>query len=177
MLISLKIVSMFLFLPMMTVVGQVEIDNSTKAHNKIKGIYMYQFAKLINWPKEYRSGDFIIGVYGDEALYNQMSSAFTDKLIGNQKIKINRYVSSSEISNCHILYVSEKKSESLEKIKKKNKTKTIIVGQQEGLLSKGAAINFVIQDSKIKFEINKTSVDKQGLIFGQTLIKLASDIL
>jgi len=159
----------------MTVVGQV--DDATKAHNKIKGIYMYQFAKLINWPKEFRSGDFIIGVYGDEPLYKQMSSAYNDKLIGNQKIKVDRYISTSEISNCHILYVSEKKIGNLEKIRKKNKTKTIIVGQQEGLLSKGAAINFVIKDSRIKFEINKTSVDKQGLIFGQTLIKLASDIL
>ena len=41
----------------------------------------------------------------------------------------------------------------------------------------GAAINFVIKDNRIKFEINKTSVDKQGLIFGQTLIKLASNVL
>jgi len=175
MLISLKIVSMFLFFPMITIVGQV--DDATKAHNKIKGIYMYQFAKLINWPKEYRSGDFVIGVYGDEELYQQMHSAYTDKLIGNQKIKVNRYISSAEISNCHLLYLSDNKSESLIKIKKKNKTKTIIVGQQEGLLDKGAAINFVIKDSRIKFEINKTSVDKQGLIFGQTLIKLASNIL
>ena len=53
---------------------------------KIKGMYVYQFAKNIIWPKEYyKSDEFIFGFLDDDTLYNQVSKSYSNKLIREKK--------------------------------------------------------------------------------------------
>ena len=50
--------------------------------------FVANFAKNVNWPDDHFNGNFIIGVYGDQDLFNQLNKSYTDKLIGSQKIKV-----------------------------------------------------------------------------------------
>lgn len=149
-----------------------------KANNKIKGMYVYQFAKNVDWPKEYKSGDFVIGVYGEESLYEQLSASYSGKLIGSQTIKIKYFDASTSVNNCHILYIAAKNSSKTSELAKKlNKSKTLIVANNDGGLNEGAVINFVVKESKIAFEVSKKNAEKSDLIIGQTLTKLAANVM
>ena len=53
----------------------------------MKSMYIYQFAKNVYWPKAYTTGDFTIGIYGSEDLFNFLNTSFKDKSLGQQKIK------------------------------------------------------------------------------------------
>ena len=153
-------------------------QNGEKANNKIKGMYMYQFAKNVDWPKQYKSGDFVIGVYGNKELYEQINSYYSGKLVGSQPIKVSYFESSSAINNCHILYIAHNyRSKTSELAKKMSHNKTLIVSDGEGALSEGAIINFVVKDSKIAYEISKKNAEKSDLIIGQMLTKLAANIM
>ena len=149
------------------------------ANNKIKGIYMYQFAKNVNWAnKEYNTGDFIIGVYGERGLYNQLSTTYSGKLVGSQVIKVKYFEASSNVTNCHILYIAKKNSSKVVDLSKKLKSgKTLIVSDEKGLLTSGSVINFIIKDSRIAFEISTTNAKKKELEIGQKLTKLATNVL
>lgn len=153
-------------------------QSGDKANNKIKGIYVYQFAKNVDWPKEFKSGDFVIGVFGEHALYDQLNNSYSGKLIGSQTIKVKYFESSTSIDNCHILYIAaENSSKTSDLSKKLNKDKTLIVSSNTGALSSGAMINFVIKNSKIAFEINTKNAGKSDLTIGQTLTKLAATVM
>ena len=159
-----------------TVIGQT--NDAAKANAKLKGMFVYQFAKNVDWPKEDKTGDFIIGVYGDETIYKQLSTSYTGKLIGSQPIKVIRYISSSEIKSCHILYISESKSGQVEAISKQIKSNnSLVITNKNGLLSSGSLINFIVKQNKLTFEINKSKAEKTNLIIGQTLTKLAANVL
>jgi hypothetical protein len=41
----------------------------------------------------------------------------------------------------------------------------------------GAAINFIIEDSKTKFELNKTAATKAGLNISSSLEKMAKNVI
>ncbi len=153
-------------------------QSADKANNKIKGIYVYQFAKNVDWPKEYKTGDFVIGVYGDRDLYEQLSASYTGKSIGSQVIKVKFFDAVSGISTCHILYIANKYSSKVNELSKKfTKNKTLIVSNDSGSLEDGAVINFLVKDSKIAFEISKKNAGKSNLVIGQTLTKLATNVL
>lgn len=162
-----------ILMPFFTIYGK-GMAQSDQANLKLKGIYVYQFAKNVDWPKEFKTGDFVIGVLGDKEMFDQLNASYANKTIGSQAIKVSYFESISEVAKCHILYVGSKLSSKVSEINSKmHKYKTLIVTDGSNLLSTGSVINFVVKDSKIAFEISKKNADKLDLVIGQTLEKLA----
>ena len=173
-----KLLVFLALLPICVGAQSTQTEEAKKYVAKQKGLYIYQFLKNIEWPKELLTGDLVVGVYGDENVFQQLSSTCSGKFIGNHKIKVIRYISATEVTKeCHLLYVSENKSSQLAAIHKINGANTIIIGNKTGLLSSGAIINFIIKANKLAFEINKTAADKLKLTFSQLLIKLAINVI
>ena len=60
--------------------AQQDPSSAAKAlKTKMKSMYIYQFAKNVYWPKAYTTGDFTIGIYGSEELFNFLNTSFKDK--------------------------------------------------------------------------------------------------
>lgn len=152
--------------------------SAAKANNKIKGIYVYQFAKNVDWPKKYKTGNFSIGVLGDKAFYEQLKKSYTGKLIGGQELEVIYYKTIDDVQSPHLLYVSPyNKKTAIALAQRLKKDKTLIIGEEEGLLKDGIIINFLAVNNKLAFEISKSNAKKKELIISQTLTRLAIDVL
>ncbi len=81
---------------------------------------------------------------------------------------------SADLSACQMVFVSEGQSANLSTISGKLQGKPILlVSESPGAAKKGSGINFIIVDDKMKFELNKGAVEKQGLKVSGDLTKLA----
>jgi len=173
----LKIFFFFLltfFISVNSLHGQQSPSSAAKALKvKMKSMFIYQFAKNVYWPKAYTTGDFTIGIYGSEDLYNLLNTSFKDKMNGSQKIKFAFYKSASDISDCHLLFVSGEEKESMAKVQKVLNDKTLLVTEGKDLATTGSMINFVYVQNRLKFQINKSKAEKKDFTIGQTLTKLA----
>jgi len=137
---------------------------------KLKAVYVYKFAQYVDWPKDFKTGDFVIGVLGDDRLYTQMQTDYSNKMIGNQTVKIKKYATAADVEQCHILFISDKSSDKIPELVKKYKSKcTLIVTEKEGKLKDGSIINFIMQEGKLKYEVSKTNATKHKLTVGQSL--------
>ncbi len=150
---------------------------SEDANAKIKAIYIYNFTKYIEWPDSYKQGNFVVGVMGNNAsLINELNKMAASKTVGNQKLEI-KSISADALAPCHILYVlsdySSQLSEVIEKVKSKS---TLIITDKAGLASKGAGINFVVQENKQKIELNKANIERYKLKVASSLVELAIQI-
>ncbi len=154
-----------------------QADANKMAKIKLKGMFIYSFAKNVYWPQKHSKGDFVVAVYGDKDIFNQLNSSYTDKLVGNQKIKVKFFNSLNEINECHMLFVSKQKSSSISQIKNGLSQYTLLVSEGENLASTGSMINFIYIQSRLKFQVNKTKAEKNDLKIGQTLTKLAHSII
>ena len=144
---------------------------------RYNAVFVYKFAQYVDWPKSFKTGDFIIGVFGDEKLYTEMQTTYSNKMIGNQTIKIKKFDALDDIEQCHILFVAEKNSDKIVDLVKKYKSKsTLIVSEKEGKMKDGSIINFVWRDSKLKFEISKTNAEKHKLTVGQSLTSISDKV-
>ena len=132
------------------------------------------FTKLIEWPKSYREGNFIVGVVGESPLYSELSKMSKTKKVANQSLQIKKFSTSKEIGKCHILYVSKGQGQDISSVLKKVKSNsTLIITEERGLVDKGAGINFIIKDNRQKFELNKENVEKYKLKVSSNLEALA----
>ncbi|HTB08045.1 MAG TPA: YfiR family protein [Bacteroidia bacterium] len=162
----------FLLLPFANAFGQQ--FEQLAAHTKV--IYIVNFIKYIEWPPDYRSGDFVIGVLnGSPAMLEELNKMAATKTAGSQKFVIKNFKSIEEIDKCNILYIPEGSNGLLAEVTKKVHGKsTLLITETEGDARKGAAINFIAKDNKQAFELNKAMAEKSGLVVSSGLKALAA---
>ena len=142
--------------------------------------FIYQFTKYFSWPPApvnvaytgtSTSTEFVIGIIGDHQLADYLQHTTVTKKVGAQKIKVIEYSGTETSYNCNILYVSNAMSKCLKAIVTQNQSSSfLIVTEGIGLASKGSCINLIIENEKVKMEINKTNIQKRNL-------KVASEFL
>lgn len=141
---------------------------------KFHTIYVYNFTKYIEWPGTYKSGDFIIGVYGSSPIISQLRSATANKTVGTQKIVVKQYNNLASIDNPHILFIPNLQSKNLDAIKKKLEGKaTLLVTEKTGLAKQGSHINFILRDGKWKIELNSAEAEAAGMKVSSQLSRIA----
>lgn len=141
---------------------------------KPQSIFIYNFTKYIEWPASYNTGDFVIGILGQSPLTKELTNLSKSKKVGNQPIAVKKFQNVGEISKCNILFVPANKSSEINDITNKLKGKsTLIIAEKKGMAKKGAGINFVIINSKQRFELNKANILKYNLKFSPRLVNLA----
>jgi hypothetical protein len=129
-----------------------------------KALFMYNFTKDIGWPASYSQGDFVIGILGNSPIKAELEKIAAKKTVGGQKIVVKEFSSPSAIAKCHMLYIPENKSGSLNEVLAKiGNAPTVIVTDKPGLARQGAGINYVKVNGKQKFEINSSKLAERGL--------------
>ncbi|HEV7231099.1 MAG TPA: YfiR family protein [Bacteroidia bacterium] len=140
-----------------------------------KAIFLYNFTKYIEWPDEYKAGNFVIGVYGSYVpLLNELNKMAATKTAGSQKFEIKSVSTVEAAAKYHILFISKENLGQFSEISNKLTGRgTLLVTEKDGMTKKGSAINFVQVDSKIKFQLSKPNAEKHYLKVSTALEALA----
>jgi hypothetical protein len=138
---------------------------------------IYHFTKYVNWPEDQKQSDFVIAVYGDSPMLEELKKSTESKTVGKQKIVVRKFSSSETNFDCNILFISNEKSSSLKKIIELIGNKPVlIVTEEEDMCKKGSCINFVIDDDRTKLEFNTNNIYKRNLKIATELLALGSVI-
>jgi hypothetical protein len=141
---------------------------------KAQTLFIYNFSRLIEWPANYRTGNFIIGVLGTSDIATELELYTKGKKVGIQNIEIVRYKLPAEIQQCHILFITFSKTKLMPEINGMiNGKSTLLITEKSGALDVGAAINFVILEDKMKFELKADNASKYGIKFSSKLQEMA----
>ncbi|MBN2486877.1 MAG: YfiR family protein [Bacteroidales bacterium] len=141
----------------------------------LQATYIYNFASQVEWPESYRSGDFIIYVLGDSDVYQELSKIAQAKTVGTQKIVVRKTSDANSIEKSHIVFITKAESAGISKVAEKTLNySTLIVGENKGLCSQGAGINFQLVNDKLGFEMSNKNLKKKGLTPTSFLAKLAT---
>ncbi|MGC4023514.1 MAG: YfiR family protein [Cyclobacteriaceae bacterium] len=78
-----------------------------QSQNFMYSVYMFSFAKYVQWPPEESQGDFEITVLGESpALPELKAMADKKKANGIRTIRVTKISSLAEYKKCHVLYVA-----------------------------------------------------------------------
>jgi hypothetical protein len=160
---------------------------------EVKAAFMYNFLKFVDWPedKSAKSGNqIIIGILGQDP-FGSAADILKDKKVEDRNVVIN-YISSFQqlkdaadangqmdtLKKCHLLFVcSSEKKNTKEIIELVQSAGVLTVADTQGFLETGGIVNFIIEDNKVRFNINLTASEKAGLKIRSQLLRLAKKVI
>lgn len=147
--------------------GQVEISRA-------QANFIYNFTKFFDWPQTEKTGDFVIGVFGSRELATNLEKVTSGKKNVTQNIVIKYFNNFDQVSKCHVIFVASVKSNKIASIHTKTGMHCLIISDSRSAINNGAAIRFVLESDRLKYEFSKGNALKHGLKFHSKISEMAS---
>tara|TARA_B110000211_G_C14057095_1_gene543862 strand:- start:1107 stop:1562 length:456 start_codon:yes stop_codon:yes gene_type:complete len=142
---------------------------------KVKSAYLINFVRFINWP-ESKKEKVSLGFLGDNKLerYIIKTKSIAEKR-ARLKISVLHFDNPDSISNCDILYTENTKllKKSPELVQYCADNNILIVTSRTIRFPINSCINFLIVNSKLRFEINNELLKRNKLKASAQLLKLS----
>jgi len=159
---------------------QAQEDQGSGASREyaIKAAYLYQFSRYVQWPAEAIGGGetpFVIGVVGSDPFGEVLDEIARTKKVEGRPIVVRRLASAADYGPCHIVFVpsSATAAEREAAIRKAHGAPVLLVGEDSGFAQRGGTVNFLVEDNKVRFEINVDAAKQQRLKISSKLLSLA----
>ncbi len=142
--------------------------------HEVYSMMVFNFTKYVQWPDYSASGEFVIGVIGNNQVFETLNTWYGGKPRGSKTYIVKKFSSAAEVTDCHVLFIDKSKSGEFENVNNKVKGKgTLVITDKNGLGEKGSAINFKTVDNKLKFELNQKAIEASNLKVSGTLSSMA----
>ena len=145
---------------------------------QVEAVYLYQFGNFVIWPPQAAPPDsFPICILGHDPFGETLDSTVTGELIGQTPLKVERLDSAEEARHCRIVYISDTESTQLTRILDTLRDSPVLtVSEVPDFASRGGMIQFLLEDNKVRFEINLATAQKAGLAVSSQLLKVAASV-
>jgi len=171
-LAALLLVAMSLSLP-----GQLAFAAKDASEAEVKIAYLYNFARYVQWPSSAFAGDdapIVICVLGGGSFVAEAKGIIGNRKVGEHGVQIVGRPVVGETGNCHILYIPESASSQHAEVISSLGTRSVFtVSETAGFAQDGGVANFIRENRKIRFEINRKAADKAGLKVSARLLRVA----
>jgi hypothetical protein len=144
---------------------------------ELKAAFLFNFAKFVDWPPNtFASPDvpFLVCVLGTDPFGGALDNALRGKDIAEHPASVARVKRVADISGCQILFVAASESHLLPEILAKIRGQyVLVIGETDDFASSGGAIQFTLEENRVRFFINPDAADRAGLRISSKLLALA----
>ena len=153
-------------------------QRSNPSEYEVKAAYLYDFGKFVAWPaKVAAADDFSICVLGEDPFGPTFDATIAGEAINGKKVVVNRIAKPHEAMSCRILFISASEESQLKEILATlDKTSVLTVSDISQFTRRGGMIQFVIDASRVRFEVNVTTAERAGLTLSSQLLKVAINV-
>jgi hypothetical protein len=159
-------------------------DTETSSEYLIKAGFIYNFASLVQWPSaSFSQADspIVIAVLGEDHFGTTLDRVLQGKKVDGRPFVIKRLRSLSELvkpvgnpRECQILYVTASAMSHLsEAIQAVRGLPILTIGEMPGFAKSGGIINLVLEDNRVRFEVNVKAAKDADLNISSRLLALA----
>jgi hypothetical protein len=156
------------------------LESSDSSEYLIKAGFIYNFAKLVEWPATafaQPESPIVIGILGDDPFGSTLDRIVADKKINGRGFAVKRLKWTRELKDlrdCNILFVSSSEKEHLDSVVEAMKWLPVLtIGDTPGFARRGGIMNFTLEDNKIRFEVNVEAAKHADLTISSRLLTLA----
>lgn len=155
-------------------------SESASLEHRVKAAFLYKITGYVEWPNTsfpQTNTPVTIGVVGAEPLAVELSQILTGRTAQNRPVAVRRLKAGEPLNGLHILFVGREQSGQLGQLVPRAQQRSIlVVTESEGALAHGSAINFVIVDGRVRFEVSLASARSSGLKLSSRLLTVAHHV-
>jgi hypothetical protein len=159
----------------------VAVQAQSASEYQVKAAFLFNFTKFVEWPADAFSSanaPLQICVLGQDPFDNDFEPLIAGKTVNGHKIELSHPDGISQAKACHVLFVALTKKREIEQVLQNLKdARVLTVGDTAGFVQMGGMINFVLDDNRVRFEINLKAAELAHLKLSARLLTVAKLIL
>ena len=155
-------------------------DSSDSSEYLIKAGFIFNFAKFVEWPSNaftQPDSPIVIGILGTDPFGTIIDKTVQDKKIGTRGFVVKRLkwgTDLKELKECKILFVGASERAHIDELVQIVRGLHILtVGETPGFAERGGVIRFVLEDNRVRFEVNVVAAQQADLTISSRLLTLA----
>ena len=152
-------------------------QSPTAGAYQVKAAFLFNFAKFVEWPPSSfsdASAPLRICVFGRDPFGEELRNITKEKTVNGHKLEVNQVLDLQVARTCHILFIASSETARLKQIFEGLRgTDALTVGDTKGFVEQGGMINFVLENSRVQFEVNRKAAEQGGLKISSKLLSVA----
>jgi len=147
---------------------------------QVESAYLYNFGKFVKWPagRASPSDPLQICVLGQDPFGATLDSTVAGEKIDGRAVIVRRLSTMENPSPCGILFISSSEADRLDAVLAiAQRSESLTVSDIPRFAERGGTIGFVIQQGRIRFEVNRAAAAQSHLILSSELLKVACRII
>lgn len=147
---------------------------------QVEAAYLFNFGKFARWQSEKNAtpDSFGICVLGRDPFGAVLDATVAGESIGGKHITVGKFSRIQEASGCSVLYISSSEEARLGPILAAAQRQSLLtVSDIPHFVERGGIIGLVTQQSKIRFEVNRTVAQQSNLVLSSELLKIATRVI
>jgi len=147
------------------------------AEAAVKAAYLYHFATFVTWPpRPAPAGALTIAVLDDVEVFGELERFLPGRTIDGMAVSARLVRSMDEVERWEMLYVGATDNRTLDRLLAEvipGEAGRLVVTDSPGGIRRGAAINFIRLEDRIRFEIDRDAIARSGLQVSSRLLDAA----
>ena len=168
---------LWLWLPLAALAQQ----DSRAAEVQIKAAFLYKFGDFVQWPPVAfgrPDAPFAIGVMGADELAAALEQLVVNRTVQGRPIAVRRLRHGESLAGLHVLFIGRAESAHLgETLAAARGQALLTVTEMENALASGSMINFVAEESRVRFDVALPSAERGQLKISSRLLAVARRVV
>ena len=164
-----------LFLAALLLGARVEAQTPMD-ESQVKAMFVYNFLKFVEWPVDTSVGakdPFIVLIIGEGATADATESFLESKTIGERPLVVRRTQWDQSLAGARAAFVVERDPKKLHRVLDAAAAAGVLtIGEGEGFATHGGVIALLVEDRKVRFDVDTTAAQAAGLRVSSKLLAL-----
>lgn len=147
----------------------------------VKAAFLYKFAGYIDWPASALAdaeAPFVIGVLGANEIAAEVARIVGGRTIADRPVAVRRLKEGEALKGVNLLFVGKGESQRLASILRAAQREGVLaVTEAERGLEAGSAINFVVSEDRVGFEVSLDAAEKSGHRISSRMLAVARRVV
>jgi hypothetical protein len=147
---------------------------------RVKAAFIFHFAQLVDWPPGGTGAEnsLLLCTLGEDPFQGTLEGTVAGKAIGNRVIRIRHLGEPQDMQACQILFLGRAQSKRIPTlVADLHNAPILTVGETAGFLDAGGMICFLLEENKVRFDINLDAAESAKLKIGSRLLILAEHVV
>lgn len=153
--------------------GAAAAQRTATAEDDIKAAFLFNFTQFVEWPAADSQEPFRICVVADREFGAALDRIVSGETVGHRPIARSTPASPDAARGCQILFIG-RQDEGIERwLAAVKGLPVLVVGESSHAWSRGVHVNFVVENNRVKFDVNNDGATRAGLTISSKLLRVA----
>ena len=157
--------------------GSSAFAQAPASESQVKAAFVYNFLKFVEWPAgafASAQDSLVVGIVGTSPTAEAAAVFLAGKGVHTRPIAVRRLPPDAPIIGVHAIFVGElRDSTDPQMLLEAASTNVLSIGEARGFATRGGVIGLLVEDQRVRFEINPEAADSAQLRISSKLLALA----